>query len=178
MKKAVLVIDVINDFVSGVLGSERSSRIVPNISNLLARARGNNVPVIYITDAHHRVAEPEFEVWPLHALDGSEGSKIVEEIRPEAGDYHIKKRRYSGFYETGLDSLLRDLEADTLVITGLVTNICIQHTAADAFFRGYRIIIPSDCVEAPSDDEQEYALRYMEKIYGAEITTSRELFKP
>ncbi|MGB9622912.1 MAG: cysteine hydrolase family protein [Candidatus Bathyarchaeia archaeon] len=176
MSRAVLVIDVINDFVSGVMGSERASRIVSNISKLLTRARENHTPVIYITDAHHEDIEPEFQIWPVHALDSSNGSKIVEEIKPESGDYHIKKRRYSGFYETGLDSLLRDLKVDTLIITGIVTNICIQHTAADAFFRGYKIIIPSDCVEALSDAEQESALRYIEKIYGAEITTSQKLF--
>lgn len=177
MRIAILVIDVINDFISGVLGSERASRIVPNVKKLLNRARKNHIPVIYVTDAHHQGIEPEFEIFPLHALDGSNGSKIVGEIKPESGDYHIKKRRYSGFYETGLDSLLRDLKVDTLIITGIVTNICVQHTAADAFFRGYKIVIPSDCVEALTDAEQESALRYMEKIYGAEITTSQSLFK-
>lgn len=176
MRSAILVIDVINDFVSGVLGSERASRIVPNVSKLLTRARENHIPIIYVTDAHHQGIEPEFEIFPVHALDGSNGSKIIGEIKPESGDYHIKKRRYSGFYETGLDSLLRDLKVDTLIITGIVTNICVQHTAADAFFRGYKIVIPSDCVEAQSDTEQESALRYMEKIYGAEITISQKLF--
>ncbi|MBS7631886.1 cysteine hydrolase [Candidatus Bathyarchaeota archaeon] len=176
MSRAILVIDVINDFVSGVMGSERASRILSTISKLLTWARENHVPIIYVTDAHHQGIEPEFEIFPIHALDGSNGSEIVGEIKPERGDYHIKKRRYSGFYETGLDSLLRDLKVDTLIITGIVTNICVQHTAADAFFRGYKIIIPSDCVEALSDAEQEFALRYMEKIYGAEITTSQKVF--
>jgi len=176
MSWAILVIDVINDFVSGVMGSERASRIVSNISKLLTRARENHVPIIYVTDAHHEGIEPEFQIWPTHALEGTNGSKIVEEIKPESGDYHVKKRRYSGFYETGLDSLLRDLKVGTIIITGIVTNICVQHTAADAFFRGYKIVIPSDCVEALSDSEQQSALCYMEKIYGAKITTSQNLF--
>lgn len=169
-----MVVDVINDFVYGVLGNERAVRIVSNIWKLTHQARVKGVPVIYITDAHLPKGDREFEVWPRHAVEGTEGAQIVEEVAPEAADYYIKKRRYSGFYATGLDSLLRELEVDTVVLTGLVTNICIQHTAADAFFRGYRVIVPRDCVEALSDEVQETSLRYMEEIYGAEITTSEE----
>jgi len=177
MKPAVLVVDVINDFVSGVLGSERSARIVPNIQGLLRYARGEGVSIIYVTDAHLPEGDREFDVWPRHAVEGSAGAQIVDELKPEAGDHRIKKRRYSGFYATGLDGLLRELGVDTVVITGLVTNICIQHTAADAFFRCYRVVVPRDCVEAPSDEVQETSLRYMEQMYGARITMSGEIMK-
>ena len=170
-----MVVDVINDFVYGALGSKRSVRIVANIWKLIYNARANGFPVIYIADAHLPKGDREFEVWPPHAVEGTEGAQIVDEIAPEAGEYYIKKRRYSGFYATGLDSLLRELEVDTVVLTGLVTNICIQHTAADAFFRGYSVIVPRDCVEAPSDEIQETSLRYMEEMYGAKITTSDEI---
>jgi nicotinamidase-related amidase len=64
---------------------------------------------------------------------------------------------------------------DAVVLTGLVTDICVQHTAADAFFRGYKILVPKDCVEAVSDEAQKGSLGYMERLYGAEITTSEEL---
>jgi nicotinamidase-related amidase len=64
-----------------------------------------------------------------------------------------------------------------LVLTGLVTNICIQHTAADAFFRGYRILVPRDCVEATSDETQEASLSYMVEMYGVEVTTSDKLMR-
>jgi len=177
MKPAILVIDVINDFVSGVLGSRRAEKIVPNIRGLLSHARREGVPVVYVTDAHLPDGDREFDIWPRHAVEGSEGARIIDALRPEEGDHSIRKRRYSGFYATGLDALLRELGVDAVVLTGLVTNICIQHTAADAFFRGYRIIIPSDCVEAPSDEAQEASLRYMEEMYGAEVTSSEALMR-
>jgi nicotinamidase-related amidase len=173
-KVAVLVIDVINDFVTGVLGSERAATIVPTISRLLNHARSVGWPVVYLTDDHLE-DDREFDVWPRHAVKGTEGARIVEEIRPEEGDLHLPKRHYSCFYATGLYALLRELGVGTLVLTGLVTNICVQHTAADAFFRGYRVVVPRDCVEAPSDEAQRSSLSYMEEMYKAEITTSDAL---
>lgn len=177
MRPAVIVIDMINDFVSGVLGSDRAASIIPNIRRTINYARDAGVPVIYVTDAHLPRVDREFDIWPRHAEEGSEGAQIVEEIKPEEGDFRLLKRRYSCFYATGLDALLRELGVDTLVLTGLVTNICIQHTAADAFFRGYRILVPSDCVETTSDETQEASLSYMVEMYGVEVTTSDKLMR-
>jgi nicotinamidase-related amidase len=174
---AVLVIDVINDFVTGALGSDRAAAIVPHIHRLLKRARELRVPIIYVTDAHIPEIDREFEVWPRHAEKGSEGARVVEEVRPREGDHHIEKRRYSCFYATGLDALLRELGVDTIVLTGLVTHICIQHTAADAFFRGYRVVVPEDCVQAPTEEVHKASLRYMEEMYGAEVTFSEALME-
>lgn len=171
----MLVIDMINDFVSGALGSERALRIIDPLRKLLKRAREGRIPVIYISDAHLPEVDRELELWPSHALEGTWGAEVIQELRPEAGDYHLKKRRYSAFYATGLDLLLRELGVDTVILTGLVTNICIQHTAADAFFRGYKVVIPRDCVEASTQEEQEAALRYMERVYGAKVASSEEL---
>jgi len=177
VKTAVLVIDVINDFVTGALGSNRAAVIVPHIHRLIERARELEVPVIYVSDAHIPGIDREFEVWPRHAEKGSEGARVVKEIMPLERDHHIEKRRYSCFYATGLDALLRDLGVDTVVLTGLVTHICIQHTAADAFFLGYTVIVPEDCVQAPTDEAHEASLRYMEEMYGAEVTSSEALIE-
>jgi len=175
MKPAIIVMDMINDFVSGVLGSDRAAKIVPNIQKLLDFARNKGVPVVYVTDAHLPKGDHEFDIWPSHAVDGTEGAKVVDALKPAEGDHHIKKRRYSCFYATSLEALLRELQVDTVVLTGLVTHICVQHTAADAFFRGYRVVVPRDCVEAPTDEAHKTSLRYMEEMYGAEITSSEAL---
>lgn len=175
MKPAIIVIDVIKDFVSGVLGSDRATVIIPNIRKLLEHARGLGIPIIYVTDSHLSEGDLEFDLWPRHAVEGSEGAEIVDEIKPEEGDHHLTKRRYSCFYATGLDALLRELGVDTLILTGLVTNICIQHTAADAFFRGYKIQIPEDCVEAPTEEAHRSSLSYMHEMYNAEIMKSDAL---
>jgi len=176
MNPAILVIDVIHDFVHGKLGSERARGILPPLKNLLEEVRDAGVPVVYVTDAH-LPGDHEFQIWGEHAVHGTPGAEIAPEVKPHPGDHRILKRRYSGFHATGLDALLRELGTDTLVLTGLVTHICIQHTAADAYYHGYRIIVPRDAVQAPTDDDHESALRTMEGLYGSEITTTAELIK-
>ena len=177
MKTAVIVIDMINDFVTGVLKTERAQRIIPNIQRLLEFARKKKIPIVYTNDAHLSGVDKELEVWPAHALAGTRGAQVIDELKPLEGDYVIQKRRYSAFHGTSLDQLLRDLKVDTLVLVGLVTNICIQHTAADAFFRGYQIFVPEDGVEAPTEKDQKTSLEYMRKMYGCEITTVKELIE-
>lgn len=177
MKAAVIVIDMINDFVTGVFKSDRPKRIVPNIKSLLRHARKQRAPVIYATDAHLPGVDPEFDLFGKHAEAGSWGAEIIEELKPEKGDFRVLKRKYSAFQGTDLDQILRELEVDTVVLTGVVTDICIQHTAADAFFRGYKIIIPKDCVEAANMATQESALKFMKKVYRPQITTSTELLR-
>jgi nicotinamidase-related amidase len=177
MKTAVLVIDMINDFMTGVFKSKRAAKIVPNIKKLAARARKKGIPVIYATDAHLLNVDREFEVWGPHASKGSWGAEIIEELKPKAGDFRVYKRKYSAFQGTDLDMLLRELKVDTLILTGMVTDICIQHTAADAFFKGYKIIVPQDCVEAEDESTQKTAIEFLIKAYGADITASKDLMK-
>ena len=76
----------------------------------------------------------EFKVWPPHAIQGTKGSEAVDELKPQKNDFIIQKRRYNSFFDTGLDMLLRELKVDTVILAGLVTDICIQNTAAGAFF--------------------------------------------
>ncbi len=177
MVVGVIVVDMINDFVTGVLKCERASRIISNIKSLLDFTRKKELPVIYVSDAHLPGVDEELELWPPHAIVGTEGAEIIEELKPVEGDYTLQKRRYSAFYETGLDTLLRELKVDTVVLVGLVTNVCIQHTAADAFFRGYRTIVPENCVEAPTEEAQKTAIEYLKMNYGSEITNVQELMK-
>lgn len=177
LKAAVIVVDMINDFVTGVFKNYRPKRIIPNIKALLGHAREQRAPVIYATDAHLPGVDPEFHLFGKHAEAGSWGAEIIDELKPEKGDFRVLKRKYSAFQGTDLDQMLRELKVDTVVLTGVVTDICIQHTAADAFFRGYKIIIPKDCVEAADMATQEAALKFMKKVYSPEITTSTELLR-
>jgi len=176
-KTAVVVIDMINDFVTGVFKSQRAAKIIPNIKRILDFARKQRVPIIYATDAHLPNVDTEFEVWGPHAVRGSWGAEIIDQLKPEKGDFRILKRKYSAFQGTDLDMLLRELKVGTLILTGVVTDICIQHTAADAFFKGYRIIVPQDCVEAVDASTQNAALKFLRKAYGCEITTTNGLIK-
>ncbi len=177
MKTAVVVIDMINDFVTGVFKNERAEKIIPNVKQLLNFVRENKIPVVYVNDAHLPNVDTEFDIWPQHAVAGTWGAQVVDELKPEKGDFVLQKRRYSAFQGTGLDQLLRELKVDTLILTGVVTDICIQHTAADAFFRGYKIIVPEDCVEAINEQTQKAALDYLKRVYGCEITRADKIMK-
>ncbi len=177
MKTAVVVIDMINDFVTGVFKSKRAEKIIPNVKQLLNFARENKIPVIYVNDAHLPNLDTEFDVWGPHAVAGTWGAKIVDELKPEKNDFVLQKRRYSAFQGTSLDQLLRELKVDTLILNGVVTDICIQHTAADAFFKGYKIIVPEDCVEAINEKTQKAALDYLKRVYGSKITRANEIMK-
>ena len=177
VKPAVVVIDMINDFVTGVFKNERAEKIIPNVEQLLNFAHEKKISVVYVNDAHLPNVDTEFDVWPQHAVAGTWGAEIVDELKPEKVDFVLQKRRYSAFQGTGLDQLLRELKVDTLILTGVVTDICIQHTAADAFFRGYKIIVPKDCVEAINEQTQKAALDYLKRVYGSEITIADEIMK-
>ena len=159
MRAAVIVIDMINDFVTGVFKSDRATKIIPNIKALLDHARKQKTPIIYATDAHLPGVDREFDVWGKHAEAGSRGAEIIDELKPRKGDFRVFKRKYSAFQGTGLDQLLRELKADTVILCGVVTDICIQHTAADAFVNVYRIIVPTNCVGGVDTPAYETAIK-------------------
>ena len=179
--KAVIVIDMLNDFVTGKLENERAKRIIPNIKKLVEAARKSNVPVIYSNDAHYPQDVEVTRKWGKHAIKGTEGAEVIPELKPAKKDYIVEKRTYSSFYETGLDPLLRSMYNEegvkTVILCGLHTNMCVRHTAADAFFRGYHIIIAKDGVEAFTQEDQEQGLKYLEYVYNAKIMTIDEIIR-
>jgi nicotinamidase-related amidase len=172
-KKAVIVIDMLEDFVYGALKNERSHKIIPNIAKLLDYARKNGWLVVYSNDAH-LPGDPEEKVWGAHALAGSAGAEVIKELAPQKGDYILGKRTYSAFYETGLDLILREHGVEEVIITGQHTHICVRHSSADAFARNYNITIPSDCVESFTDKDHHEGLEYLKTIYKAKIIQSDE----
>ncbi|MBC7343451.1 MAG: cysteine hydrolase [Clostridia bacterium] len=176
-KKAVIVIDMLNDFVTGSLKCDRAQRIILPLKRLIESARAKGIPVIYSNDQHYKGIDKELSLWGDHALAGTKGAEVIEELRPAEGDFIIPKRRYSGFFQTDLHLLLRELGVDTLIITGLHANMCVRHTSADAFYWGYHILIPRDGTEAFTEEDYVGGLDYLAKVYGAEITSVEEIIK-
>jgi nicotinamidase-related amidase len=166
--EAIVLVDMVNDFVTGALKCERAERIIPRLQTLLEEARQAGVPVIYVNDAH---LEEDFEVdlWGEHAMKGTKGAEIIPELAPADSDFILEKRTYSAFYDTGLDQLLRSLGVETMYITGLHTNMCCRHTSADAYFRGYDLVALSDGCDAFTQEAHEEGLDYLKTVYGAAI---------
>lgn len=194
------------------LALERGQGLVPQIRELQEAFLKSGSPVIYTTDRHLK-SDFELKKWGPHSMKGTVGSKIIDGLLPEkmklrvfqrnwrptdvskikSGEllFEVEKGTYSGFTDNGgkptaMDSLLKKLgfkPGDKLHITGLHTNCCDKHTAADAFFRGFVPVMVSDCVAAFDDPEgklgmsHERALNYESYWYSAEVKTSGEIKK-
>jgi len=172
MKEALLVIDMLNDFVreGAPLEVPATRAILPALRRRLADARSRGVPVIYVCDAH-RPDDPEFARmgWPPHAVKGTPGAQVVAELAPLETDPIVEKTAYSGFHHTGLDGILQALAVTDLVLTGCVTNICVLYTAYDAVIRGYDVTVPTDSTAPLDPADGEFALKQMEKVLGVKV---------
>lgn len=178
---AILVIDMLNDFVHGKLKCDRASRIIPNIQVLVREARKKGVPVFYCSDEHLPVDTYEIKLWGPHAMKGTKGAMIIDELKPAKDDFVIPKRVYSAFDGTGLDRALQGVYdgrgANAVVITGLHTNICDRHTAYDAFVRGLEVVVAEDGVDAFTKEDHESGLKYLKQVYGAKIKKVSEIIE-
>jgi len=175
MKKVLIVVDMINDFVTGKLGSDRARNIVPNIVALVKKAHELGVPVIFLRDAHNKT-DRELGIWGEHAMKGSKSSEIIPELKLEKNDVVIEKKWYSAFVDTELPQILEKLNADTLIFVGVSTDICVQNNVAGAYFLGYNTIVPRDCTASIDEGSYEFSLKYMKNIFGTEIISSDKVF--
>ena len=179
---AILLVDVQNDFFTGPLKLKAVTKVIEPLQRLVVAARLNQVPIIYSVDAHYPQDAEVTWKWGTHAIKGTKGAEVIRELEPDiAKDYVVEKRTYSAFYETGLDSLLRSLYksdgAKTVVLGGLHTQLCIRHTAADAFFRGYKIVVCRDGVEVFAQMDQEEGLKYLGHVYSAKVMMVNEVIR-
>ncbi|MGI5818418.1 MAG: cysteine hydrolase family protein [Armatimonadota bacterium] len=171
MSEALIVIDMLNDFVrdDGALKcGKRVDRIIKPISRRLIQARQYGHTVIYMCD-RHRPDDPEFEQFPPHAVEGAEGAQIIEELAPEEGDYVLAKRRYSAFFQSQLLLALLENDVTEIELTGVCTNICVMYTAADAVNYGFNVFVRADQVAALDEESHEIGLQQMEEVLGVEV---------
>jgi nicotinamidase-related amidase len=166
---------MLNDFVTGSLACERGQAIVPALARLIKGARTAGVPVIYSNDAHLPAIDHELALWGEHAMAGTPGAEIISELAAATGDYVVPKRRYSGFFQTDLNILLRELEVDTVIMTGLHTHMCVRHTSADAYMWGYSVVVASDATDAFTEEDYQSGLKYLKDVYAARVATVDEL---
>ena len=175
--KALVIVDMLEDFVDGVLANRRAQSIVPALRTLLDHARREGWVVVFANDAHVQ-GDPELAIWGEHAMAGTPGARVIAALAPDHRrplDLVVPKRAYDAFDGTDLDERLRALGVDEVVLTGQHTHICIRHSAYGALRNGYRISVPRDAVCAfPSVDEGA-ALDYLRMVYGARLTSVEEL---
>ena len=172
---AILVVDMLNDFVTGALGCDRARAIVPATAQLLDAARKSGVPVIFCNDAHLPGIDRELQIWGDHAIAGTPGAEVIPELNLCEKDYVVPKRRYSGFFQTDLDILLKELGVKTVIVTGLHAHMCVRHTSADAYCLGYDVVAAKECLNSFTEEEFQGGLAYLKTCYGADSYSNEEL---
>ncbi len=171
MPNVVLVVDMVRGFCEeghNLYVGPTIREIIPRILNRLREEKARGSHVIFLCDTHDP-DDPEFELFPPHCTRGTGEPEVIPELR-EFADEVIPKRRYSGFFETGLEQRLRELAPDKIVVVGDCTNICVLYTVADARNRDYAVEVPADCVTTFDPDAHKFALHQLKTVLGAEVT--------
>ncbi len=174
---ALLLIDLINDFEfeDGERLFELALPTGKNIANLKKLAKDAGIPAIYVNDNFGKW-QSDLNKIVSHCLeDGVRGEAFVKLVLPDDDDYFVLKPKHSGFYCTSLDVLLKHLGAHNLILAGIAGNNCVLFTANDAYMRDFKLFVPADCSVSIDPEDNEYALRQMQKVLKADITTSTEL---
>lgn len=169
--RALLIIDMLNDFIKpeGALYiGPAAEKVVPAIRSKLKLFRQNKEPVIFICD-RHRSGDLEFTMFPPHCLEGETGGEVIDELSPRPEERLIYKRRFSAFFGTELDLTLREYEVSELELTGVVTNICVLYTAADARMLNYGVTVNVEAVAGIDEQRHRFALQEMEKTLGVTV---------
>lgn len=177
---ALLLIDVINDFdFPGADQLLRCARpMARNLLRLKRRAYKAGVPVIYVNDNFGRW-KSDFRRTLDHCSRYGRGRDVVKLLRPEEDDYFVLKPKHSGFFSSALDTLLRYLQTQTLILTGIAGNFCVLFTANDAYMRDFNLFVPSDCTVSNTKRENDSALRLMKKFLKADTRqASRIVLRP
>jgi biuret amidohydrolase len=153
-KTAMIVVDMQNDFVApgAAMETPAARRVVPRLVEALRICRDAGIKIVYTAHVHRRDGSDMGLFDDMHPpianrdalVDDTPGVDIYPELTPLPGEHVIKKHRYSGFFGTDLDIILREWGVDTVIISGTTTENCCHATARDAMFRNYRVVFLSD----------------------------------
>lgn len=171
---ALMVIDALGEVegtpLEGVLLEPTN-----NIARLCRIARKKGIPVVFANDAHYEGIDHELELWGRHGIAGSPEAQPSPQLELQEGDFVVEKSKYSAFFQTRMRTLLQDLGVKTIVMCGFDTNICVKHTAADAYFNHFDIVVVTDATGTFLIGDQAEGLDYMKKCYAARLATTDEV---
>ncbi|MDT4999152.1 MAG: biuret amidohydrolase [Mycobacterium sp.] len=152
---------------------------VQRAERLLAAARSAGVPVVFFQEVH-RSSGVDFGreldgTEGVHCVEGQPGTDLEPSLRPLPDEFHIVKRRYSGFIGTDFEIVLRGLRASTLILVGGLTDVCVHYTFADAHQRDFYVRVVTDCVGGSSQYLHDAALAAMEYLQTGAMRTTEEI---
>jgi nicotinamidase-related amidase len=172
---ALLIIDMINDFdfKHGNMLLEHTKLIIDPILKLKKQMQEKGFPIIYIND-HYDLWQADFDKI-IDTCKNERNGQLIETIKPQQDEFFLIKPKHSAFYGTALNTLLKRLKVETLIITGIAGNICVLFTANDAYMREYQLWIPEDCIASASKEDNHYALKMMNHVLKASIKKSVDI---
>jgi biuret amidohydrolase len=181
---ALLIIDAQKGFLSDPNGPAPvydAWTAVANIGLVLNAARKSNIPVIYSQEMHRKQLVDfgrELDGFEgIHCLEGTESVEIVDELKPVEGEYLIKKRRYSCFFATDLNILLKGLNVQTLLVCGFLTDVCVHYTCVDAHQHDYYVKVLYDCVRGSSLESHEASLKAIKYLQTSSEFSADEFIR-
>jgi nicotinamidase-related amidase len=170
IKKALLVIDMLNDFCSpdGKAYHESYNKIIPDINEVIDSARKNDCLVIFVRHSYRKDKyDKNLENFKPICVEGTDGDKIIDNLNfCEKNDYVVFKRRYSAFFSTDLDLILRENNIKDLLITGIKTNNCIRATVHDSYYLDYNTFVIRECTASKNESSHEINLEDIDKYFG------------
>ena len=178
-KTALIIVDMVKDFTDpeGLVFYPQNREILPNIRKVLDKCREHDCLVVFMQHCNRKDKEDRrIASMRPNCIEGTFGIEI-DDMLPvdEKKDYVIRKRRYSGFFATDLDLVLRQHKIENVIIVGTKTNCCIRATVTDAFYLDYNGIVFSDCVATNSEEVNRVHLEDIRKYLG-QVMDSETLF--
>ncbi len=154
---ALIIVDMQRFFLdpASPTYTEGGPAIMHNAVSLLKTFRKAGLPVIFTRHVHDAALTDAGIMgwwWKGMCIEGSVDSEVTPELAPKPGEKQIFKHRYSGFYNTDLETVLRVLKVEDLVISGVMTNLCCESTARDAYYRDYRVHFPADATGSITEE--------------------------
>ncbi len=178
-RTALIIVDMENDFVAegAPLRAKMIPSVMPPLKRALAHARAAGMRVIYTTHAHRRDGCDMGlygRLWPpigqrAGLVDGEKGVEIHDDLKPLPEEIVIKKHRYSAFYGTDLDIILRGAGIRTVVVTGVTTENCCHATARDALFHDYEVVFLADATGTFDYPDLGYGALSAEEVHRASL---------
>ncbi len=170
-KKAIIIADMLRDFMEkggALYCGDKARRIIPAVRKSINGFRKDRALVIYAQDAH-KPDDKEFKLFGRHSVKGSRGSEILPELKPEKGDFVVRKTTYDAAHKTGLIKILKRYKIKDVYLTGVCTSICVMETASSLTKEGFNIYIIKNAVADFDNKAHKHALKRMKLVYGAKI---------
>ena len=155
MKPAIIVVDMLRDNFRESSRNpfyETARAIIPNIQKALGESRKRGFPIVFACDSF---LEGDFIFrgrMKVHSLRGTKGAEVIDDLKPGPTDIVLPKRRFSAFFKTDLDQTLRTLGADTIVVAGVTTEVCVLMTLMDGLCHDFSAILLQDCCASRSKE--------------------------